>query len=189
MQSPDREQFEKHLSAMFGAWNRVCSADAKAGYWKGCEHMSISDFSRACEKAIAQLGEAPDTQLPHVGALWNIKRSLRARPAPSAQPQVQEAGDGWEQAANRHLWNYLYGRNRAKRYHPDATYEAVKNNYGKVIRHDVTAGPEGTRRTMLLVRAKDAWAQCMREEGAPDIETQQAMWQHFVAIAEEQIGA
>jgi hypothetical protein len=163
---------------MFGAWNRVCSADAKAGYWKGCEHMSISDFSRSCEKAIEQLVEVPDMQLPHVGALWNIKRSLRAKPpAPTGKP---DDADVWEISGNRHLFAYL--QKNPKRYHPDSGFRD-----GQAI-----PGSEGTHRTLLLVKAKNEWVQCMREEavdGAVDVETQRGMWKHFMTIAEEQIGA
>lgn len=182
MLAVERPEFERHLAIMFGAWNRVLSTDAKEGYWKGCEFMQLSDFVRAMDKAIVRLRDDPETALPNVGALWSIKRSLRAKaPAEAEKPEDDGwKGDGWDRMANLHLFAYLLKHvQKGKRYHPDAVYSASQRTF--------IPGGEGKKRAEILVRWKNEWASIMR--GSPQNDHGKALWAECMGAAEEQISA
>lgn len=180
----ERSEFETHLGAMFGAWNRVLSSDAKEGYWRGCESMSLSDFMRSVDLVVKRLQGDPELPLPNVGALWSVRRGLRAR-APVVETSTGEIFDGWDIAANNHLMAYLRARGGPKRYHPDSTM--VRHADGS---YEAVPGHMGTERTMCLVRAKNRWAQTMRSVRARIApEDQRGIWANEMAQAEREIDA
>lgn len=172
MLQAERAEFETHLGAMFGAWNRVLSSDAKEGYWRGCQSMSLSDFMRSVDVVVKRLQGDPDLPLPNVGALWSIKRGLRAR-APVVEASTDQVFDGWDITANNHLLAYLQKRQMPKRYSDgDATSQFT------------------TQRTACIVRAKNRWADTMRSAGAPVApEDQRGIWDNEMAQAELEINA
>jgi len=83
--------------------------------------------------------------------------------------------DSWDTVANDHMMAEVL--RDPKRWHPDSSY-----------RNGAVPGPEGTRRTRLLVAAKNSWATCMREtadsNGAVEVEAQKAMWSYYVGKIE-----
>lgn len=86
-----------------------------------------------------------------------------------------EREDAWAVAANTHLAAYLFKRN-ALRYSPDGDANS------RVTRE----------RTLCVVRAKNRWAQTMRETaegGHVDVETQKGFWTVEMDRAEEEIDA
>jgi hypothetical protein len=169
MQSTDRGEFETHLGAMFGAWNRVLSADAKQGYWKGCLHMTLADFVRCTTRAIESYTSDSSLRLPDVGGLWALKRGLRA-PAPTQSKRYDWGGDLWDQKANLHLLTYVL--ERPKRY------------------SDGDVKSERTRAcTAALVAAKNEWSKIMREAGEVELADQGEVWNNCMAIAERAVDA
>lgn len=177
----ERPDFEKHLGTLFGAWNRVLSADAKEGYWKGCELMTLSDFARCVGKAIQTYTEDSTQRLPDVGGIWALKRSLRSVPAVSSEREDSWKGDHWDQKANLHLLAYI--QHKPKRYHPDSTMGHVEGAWRAI------PGPIGTAITKLLVKHKNQWAQIMREAGRVDAADQKEVWANCMAEAERAIDA
>lgn len=171
MLSTDRSEFETHLGAMFGAWNRVLSQDAKEGYWKGCQQMALSEFIRSCSKAIQSYTEESSQRLPDVGAIWAIKRGLRTTPAVTQEKPDSFKGDHWDVKANIHLLAYIH--RRPKRYSDGNP----KSEYTKA-------------RTALIVAGKNEWAQYMREsDGHVEIQDQKDVWANCMQAAEKAIDA
>lgn len=177
MQQAERQEFETHLGAMFGAWNRVLSADAREGYWKGCAQMPLSDFVRCVGKAIENYTADSTQRLPDVGAIWAMKRSLRA----SAPVKPESASDGWtgdkwDIAANFHLSAYMRERRQPQRYAPLVNRQP-----------DMAATRE---RTGCLLRAKHQWADLMRSAGVSvPPQEQREVWANCMAEAEREIDA
>ena len=165
MLSTDRSEFEAHLGAMFGAWNRVLSSNTIEGYWKGCALMELSQFIRCCSKAIQSYTEDSTQRLPDVGALWAMKRSLRAIPPVNHEPDSHWTGDRWDQAANRHLLAYVVA-NGSRHYNAEETG--------------------------VLVEWKKGWAGDMREsaaDGTLPADHGRQWWTVNMQRAEEQINA
>jgi hypothetical protein len=170
MLSTDRGEFEVHLGSMFGAWNRVLSADAKEGYWKGCTHMTLADFVRCCNRAVQNYTEDSTQRLPDIGGLWALKRGLRVLPAVSQDKPDSWLGDHWDRKANLHLLAYI--QKRPQRYsdgHPESEYTRV--------------------RTAALVAGKKEWAVVMRSAGQVDMSDQKEVWANCMAAAERAIDA
>lgn len=92
--------------------------------------------------------------------------------------------DAWAMTANRHLLAYVLEHTalRTRRYAPDWTTDG----------HRVTPGPEAIRRTAVLVRWKNEWAQRMRD-GADahgvDVDDQRDVWANCMRLAESEIDA
>lgn len=148
---------------------------------------------------IAAIGTLNDAQLAnglnglvrdgssHLPTLPEFIKQCRTSPSFSApQTRLLQRGDDfdkWSMAANDHLLAYI--QRNPKHYHPDASFG--DDGHGSKRIHP---GPEGTRRTRLLVDGKNGWAQCMREtqeDDRVDVETQKGMWELFMGAAEEKI--
>jgi len=153
---------------MFGAWNRVLSANTIEGYWKGCQLMDLSQFVRCCNKAIQSYTEDSTQRLPDVGALWAMKRSLRVVPAVNHERLSSWRGDHWDEKANLHLLAYI--QINPKRY-------SDGNPQSKCTQS----------RTACLVQAKDQWAALMRASVRVDKADQKEVWANCMAEAERQI--
>ena len=168
MLATERVEFEQHLGAMFGAWNRVLSSDAKEGYWKGLALMSLSDFARCVGKAIQGYTEDSTQRLPDVGGVWAIKRSLRVTPAVNLERSTGWQGDRWDIAANMHLLAYLqrHARRLCPNGQPDEACAA---------------------KVQPFIAAKNKWAKLMREcqdhRGHVDAAEQRDLWESVMEHA------
>lgn len=98
-------------------------------------------------------------------------RSAREFAVPLMPLIGREPIDPWGVEANMHMMGEV--TRDAKYWHPDH------------VRGE--PGPEGTRRTLLLVEAKNSWAQDMRDDPMPDLPSQKALWKHYVDRVREQI--
>lgn len=161
MDSTQREACNEQLSALFGAWGRNYSPGLQEGYWLGLKAMSLPELARCVEAAIDQFSKDAKAPLPNVGALWAIKRSLRAKPL-DPEPADTWVGDAWDIAGNRHLLAFF-----------------------------MRAGMAGRKftlaQTQIFVAAKKRWSQVMRETDDRDVDSQQALWAFQLAEAEREI--
>lgn len=89
MQLIDREEFDKRIETLCAGYNIPPSVRPEA-YWLGLQRMSIVEFARLVEWALAEDSPHPD-KIPTVGQFWGMKKNLRNRRAellltPSAEP-------------------------------------------------------------------------------------------------------
>jgi hypothetical protein len=82
MVNTDREEFDKQVAVLFGAFPQVYGlSDArKEAYWRGLQSMSLTLFVRVVDRVIGQSG---DDEPPSVRRIWAISRDLVAH-APAA---------------------------------------------------------------------------------------------------------
>lgn len=161
MLQAERPEFDGLLDTLFGGWGRTPTHGAREGFWRGCQSMSLSDFARCTESALRKLQSDSDLTLPNVGAIWSIKRGLRAQ-APAQETADNWSGDRWDQLANQHL-------------------------LGFILRPPLRKFDE--RATRILVEKKNLWAKLVREVPDMDMKDQKEIWSNCMAEALNEIGA
>lgn len=136
---------------------------------------------------IASVAASGSSHMPTLPEFMKRCREAREFSSASVSHQLEDDRfDGWARAGNGHLMAYLSKQGSPKRYHPDSRIS--KNVRG----FEVLPGRKGHELTMILVRAKNRWAQIMREsveDGQVDVETQQAVWADQMAQVEREIDA
>lgn len=135
MHADDRKAFDTILAEMFGAIDKPLGEATREAFWKGCQRMSIVEFSRCRDQLLDDLqdGERPRTfGVPNV---WAIKGKLRA----AAPTKFDDGwrGDDWDERANLRLLAHLMRAavNRRK-YTPEQTHflAAFKNHWADTMR-------------------------------------------------------
>ena len=108
MQANDREEFETQLGRLCAGFNVPVTKHRVNAYWSGLAKMSLAQFSRVIDFALAEYG--PD-DVPPTKGIWRIHRQLRAPDAGQEQAtekKVEE--DHLEWFANRLLFLHLSHR-------------------------------------------------------------------------------
>lgn len=169
MEPGDREAFEVILAELFGALDKPLTEAKREGFWRGLAKMSIVQFARCRDVLLEELADGEPRKAFSVPDVWAAKNRSRAR-APIEQPaEPPWSGDKWDIAANDHLMAHLMRRALGR----EGGYDAAQ--------------------TAMLVQAKNAWAQDMREteasDGPVDVETQRGMWAYRLQLATERMAA
>lgn len=82
MQRDDRTEFDRQISILCAGFN-VPLGDRAEAYWRAFERLSLVEFARMVDAALAD-GEGD--RIPTVRQLWAIRRKLRTHPDAGAGP-------------------------------------------------------------------------------------------------------
>jgi hypothetical protein len=195
----DETQSRRELIAqLFGAFGRTPTEAQFAGYEAGLKRMPTPSLARVVSTWLERIEEATEPgelRVPTPGKLWELRRKLKALPAPFTLEHTPAAHepDGWAKNANTLLLAYvtqgLVGKSihgtrtpmrNASRYAPDSHYDPQ-------TRHAVP-GPLTKIATAILVKWKDGWAADMREDRAEGGSRDgKALWFDYMTRAEAEI--
>ena len=190
METKDRAEFDGQMRVLCARFDKPCTEDRQAAYFKALAKMPLGTFVRVVEHIIA---DEERFKLPGPHEFWPISRELRARAAPPPQQVDKFKGDGWDICANLRLLKYT-----VKRLAPRGSSRV----YGDTAHNGISLSwtPEFEECTNILVRHKNAWAADMREwnldqetgevlPGHPPVEDQNRTWVQAMAAAEKEIAA
>lgn len=105
MQVSEREQFEAHLSRLYGAYNMPLSKVRTDAYFGGLTKMPLWQFARCIDYCLSEKG--PE-KIPSVPAIWSIRKKMTLEAAP--KEQSKQDPDHLEFYANRLLLLHLTTR-------------------------------------------------------------------------------
>lgn len=125
------------------------------------------------QNGLRQLVKGGSAHVPTLPEFLKACREAREFQTPYKALPAQNQWDAWGVTANQHMLAEVL--KDPKFWHPD-------HQHGE-------PGPIGTRRTLILVQAKNRWAQMMREsadDGHMDVPSQKGAWKFEVDKAREE---
>lgn len=167
MNPNERPAFDAALAEIFAALDKPLGDVQREAMWKGCQRMSILEFSRCRDFLLQQFAEGERPARFGVPEIWAAKRKLRASGPPEVfqRPADGFTGDDWDVHANLRLLGYILRK----------------------CVHYISFDP---RQTRVLVAFKNRWAELMRRSGTcheVDNADQDAAWIECIRMAEQEL--